>query len=215
MLETLKLLSPFIPFLTEALYQDFFRRYEKAISIHLTEWPKVEKKFINDELENKMRIVKRIVEVSNSIRHSNGIKLRYPLNCLYISGNKDVKGAVEELENIIKKMANVKKVEFCELKEGKEFENGRVLLDMKVTDELKKEWLVRELVRNVQDRRKKIGLKIKDKIILHLKRMEVFEIYKNYIESSTSSKIEFGKIKGNVFDFKFEDKKYEFGIELS
>ncbi len=215
MLETLKLLSPFIPFLTESLYQDFFKKFEKEVSIHLTKWPKVEKRLINEKLEEEMGIVKRIVETSNSLRHENGIKLRYPLNCLYVSGNEKVKRAVKDLNHVIKKLANVKVVEFCKLKEGREFEEGRVLLDTSVTEELKKEWLVRELIRNVQDRRKKMGFKIKDKVKLYLEDEEAFQIYKKYIEDSTSSKVNFGELKGKIFEFEFEGKKHKFSIESS
>ncbi|MEM5804827.1 MAG: isoleucine--tRNA ligase, partial [Candidatus Aenigmatarchaeota archaeon] len=50
--------------------------------------------------------------------------------------------------------------------EGKAFEGGMVSLDTEVSEKLKEEWLVRELIRAVQDARKKLGLNVKDKITL-------------------------------------------------
>jgi valyl-tRNA synthetase len=40
----LKLIAPIMPFITEYLYQEYFRKNEKIKSIHLFEWPKFDKK---------------------------------------------------------------------------------------------------------------------------------------------------------------------------
>ncbi len=208
-LDTLKLLSPFIPFIVEDLYQDFFKKFEKEESIHLSDWPKVDKKMLNKKLEDEMEIVKKIVEVSNGLRHEKGIKLKYPLKTLTIKGKKEVKDALKTLEEIVKKMANVKNVKY-ETSE-KELE---AVLDTEVTQELKNEWLLSELTRNVQAFRKKLGLEIKDKVSLYLPREELFKKSKGIIEGLTGSKIIFGEIEGKKSEFKFEDKKYEFGIKI-
>ncbi|NIM47243.1 MAG: isoleucine--tRNA ligase [Candidatus Aenigmarchaeota archaeon] len=203
-LDTLKLLSVFIPFITEDLYQDFFKSFEKEGSIHFSDWPKIEKKLIDKKLEEEMDIVKKIVELSNATRHEKGIKLKYPLKSLTVKSKKKVK----RLEDIVKKMANVKEVKF-EASE-KELE---VILDTEITQELKDEWLLSELTRNVQAFRKKLGLKIKDKVTLYLPEEELFKKSKDIIEGITGSEIIFGKIEGNKSEFKFENKKYEFGIK--
>ncbi len=208
-LEALKLLAPFIPFVTESLYQDFFKKNEKIESIHFSDWPKVEKKLMNKKLEEDMEIVKKIVELSNAIRHEKGIKLKYPLKSLTVKGKKDIKEAFKTLENIVKKMANVKEVKF-ETSE-KELE---VVLNTETTQELKNEWLLSELTRNVQALRKKLGLKIKDKVTLYLPEEDLFKKSKEMIEGLTGSKIVFGNIEGKRSEFKFEDKKYEFGIKF-
>lgn len=214
MLDSLKLLSPFLPFVTESLYHDFFRNYEKEESIHLTKWPKIDKKLLNKKLENQMTITKKIVETSNSIRHEKGLKLKYPLQSLTISGDKKVSDSVKSLKNVIKKMANVKEVKTKTLKEGKEFEYGKMVLDTELTSELKDEWLLKELIRNVQKFRKKIKLEIKDKIELYLQDEKLFRKSQKTIEGATGSKIVFGDILGKKSDFEFENKKYEFGIKI-
>jgi len=210
-LETLKLLSPFIPFVTESLYQDFFRKMEKEYSIHLSDWPKVEKEFLNKKLENQMVISRKIIETSNSIRHEKGIKLKYVLESLTIEGNKEVLNSVKNLNELIKKMANVKDVKTGKVEDGKEFDGGKLDLNTEITPELKEEWLISELTRSVQDKRKKMGFKIKDKITLYLPENELFEKSKKKIEIITGSKVVFGEILGEKSGFEFE-KKYEFGI---
>lgn len=211
MLETLKLLSPFIPFLTESLYQDFFKPYEKEESIHFSDWPAVEKKYLDKEIEEGMEAVKRVVEASNAIRHESGIKLRYKLESLTVDcDKKDVK----KLKDIIANMANVENVEFSKLEKGKEIEGMKVSLKTDATPELKEGWMISELTRKVQAKRKDMRLNIKDKITLYLQDDDVLQKAKKAIEETTGSKIEFGKISGEKDELVFEGKKYEFGIKV-
>jgi isoleucyl-tRNA synthetase len=62
-----------------------------------------------------MGIIKDIVEASNSLRLKKGIKLKYALPMLNVSGGKEAKDAIKSLEDILKKMANVNKVKLGEI----------------------------------------------------------------------------------------------------
>jgi len=214
MLETLKILSPFIPFLTDSLYQDFFKKFEKEESIHLCDWPEVDKKLLNEKIEKQMGIAKKVVETANSMRHEKNIKLRYILPSLTVDGKKEVLDSVKTFEDVIEKMANVKDVKTGSVKEGKEFEFGRVFLDTEVDEELKESWFVSELTRKVQGSRKKLGLKINDRVNLYLPENEVFVKNKDWIENSTGSIVKLGSLRGKEFVFEFENKKYKLGIEV-
>lgn len=276
--KTVKLLAPFCPFLTEDIYQKLFRNAEKSESVHLSSWPNVDEKLIDKKLEEEMEIVKRIVEVSNSIRQDNAIKLKYPLYSLTVSGSDKILEASKSLKEVIERMANVKDIRFgkekleyevkvnyavagkalgkdvkkleeeirnmdaSELKKSfdkkneakikgltvkKEFlifrekaaenkfakpiEGGKVEIDPKADEKLKKEWLLRELVRAVQEKRKEAGLQVKDKINLYLS--VEFKEFEKQIESETGSKTIFEKIEGEKSEFDFEGKKYGFGIK--
>ena len=172
-------------------------------SIHLTNWPEIEKKYQDKKLEESMEVVKKIVEISNSIRHEKEIKLRYKMRKLFVNV-KDVK-SIKKLNTIIEKMANVETVEF------KKADELSVRLDIEATPELKESWLLSELTRKIQASRKKLGFKIEDKVNLYLD--ESFEKYKEHIEKTTGTKITFGKIEGKKFEFVFDKKKYVFGIK--
>jgi isoleucyl-tRNA synthetase len=212
-LNTLKLLAPFVPFITEDLYQDFFKKFEKEESIHLCNWPGIEDEFVNEKLESEMNVAKQIIESANALRHEKNIKLKYILPSLKVDGKEEIKDAVKDLKEIIEKLANVKEVKLEKIEEGKDIENGEIYLDSEITEEIKSEWLLSELIRSVQDTRKKMKLEIKDKIDLYLPEDELFKINKKKIEGSTGSRLSFGKILGNKSEFEFNGKKYEFGIK--
>jgi len=120
-------------------------------------------------------------------------------------GKISLEGKTIDLEDVIAKEKS---------QEGSiSFDGGKLSLDTNITPELKTEWLVRELIRSIQETRKKSGLTIKDKVSITLKDIEIFERYKNEIESATDSKIKFGKIIGKKNVFEFEGKEYSFGIK--
>ena len=88
-------------------------------------------------------------------RAKAGIKVRQPLQKLKVKSEKfKVK---EELIGLIKDELNVKEVVF-----DKNLKT-EVELDTVVTPELRKEGLLREMVRTIQDMRKKAGYKPRDK----------------------------------------------------
>ncbi len=46
LLAILKMMAPIMPFITEEIYQTYYRKYEKDKSIHISEWPKYDKDWI-------------------------------------------------------------------------------------------------------------------------------------------------------------------------
>jgi isoleucyl-tRNA synthetase len=80
------LLSPFMPFMTEELYQNLVCSVNKqaALSVHLCDWPEVNEELIDEQLTNETRLVMRIVGLGRSAREKAQIKVRQPLNALYV-----------------------------------------------------------------------------------------------------------------------------------
>jgi len=124
----------------------------------------------------------------------------------------DAKLSHKSVSDVIERMANIKQVKFTKLDEATAFENGKLLLDTKVTEKLREEWLIRELVREVQSRRKQMNLKVTDKIKLHLPPEKIYKSWRNIIEKKTGSKIVFGELRGEKTEFEFEDEVYWFGV---
>ena len=148
-----KLTAPFIPFLSEKIYQNYAAG---EYSVHLEDWPRVNKKLINKNLEGKMEKIREMAALALAARAKAKIKVRQPLARLKI---KELRLKLEtELLDLIKEEVNVKEIVF-DPKIKKEVE-----LDTEITSELKEEGFVREVIRQIQEMRKIAGLKPKDKI---------------------------------------------------
>ena len=91
------------------------------------------------------------------------------------------------------------------------FKGGQVLLDTKVTPQLKQEWLVRELLRAVQETRKGMGLKVGQSVKLTLPD-PMFKKYQKLIERECGSRVAFGPVKGTAGKVELDGRAYEFGV---
>ena len=151
-----KLMAPFAPFASEDIWQKL-KNEDDVESVHLAEWPKIELKIKNEELIIKeMAEVRGVVTLGLQARQKAGIPVRQPLNELIIN-NYELR---IEYEEIIKEELNIKNIKYVN---GEEL---KVELDTKITEELKLEGQYRELVRAIQDIRKKNGLNPNDVITL-------------------------------------------------
>ncbi|MBT4870944.1 MAG: isoleucine--tRNA ligase [Candidatus Diapherotrites archaeon] len=151
-----KVMAPITPFVAEEIYQTLRgENFEKNTSIHLEEWPKSNKKLINLDLEEKMVGVREIVSKGLDERIKVKLAVKQPLAKVIITTPIEL---TKELEQPIMSELNVKAVE---IKKGKEL---LVELDTKLTPELEQEGAAREIMRKINDLRKKIGLTIQDKI---------------------------------------------------
>ncbi len=149
-----KMAAPFMPFLSEEIYKRLtLKTKDKKLSVHLEDWPKLDKKLINKKLEKNMKLAREAVSMVLAERAKAGIKVRQPLAQVELPVDTKLPNDLIEL---IKEEVNVKKVSF-----GK-----KLKLDKKITPELKEEGIVREVIRQVQEMRKAFGLKPKDKITL-------------------------------------------------
>lgn len=155
-----KLLAPVAPFLAEEAFKTSFGKS----SVHLARWPKPDTQCLDQNLEAAMAVVLEAAEAANAIRHEQKIKMRWPLQQLTV----DCATPLHGLETVLARLCNVKRVVFGSVEGGKEFSKGRIHLDTVLTKELKTEALLREVVRKVQDMRKRRGLVVTDKIALVL-----------------------------------------------
>ncbi len=209
----IKLLAPFMPFITEELYQGLVVSINKNApkSIHLSDWPMANKDRIDKKLEEQMAQTRKIVEAGLSERNEAEIKVRQPL--AKITVNSQLTKLEKDLESIVLEEVNVKKIE---LKKAADF---KVILDKKLTKELKAEGFARDFVRFIQDGRKKAGFNVEDRIktTWRTKSKEIGEALKgqkDYITKETLS-TEFidEKVEGEYIEtVKLEGTEIEFGI---
>ncbi len=211
-LNILKLSAPFIPFITEKIWRELKERgIVKNESIHLEDWPKSEKKKIDEKLQKDFDIALKVIEKGMSERDLTKIGLKWPLLKAHIEMNEKIS---DEVKKIIEKQLNVKGIEMRKI-DGNEI---NVKLHTQMTPELEAEGFSRELARKIQAERKNAGLKKGDMINLKIYCDEdlivMFKANLEFLmERTNSKKIDFhsgGSTKAALI--KIKDKNI--GIEL-
>lgn len=110
----LTLLAPFMPFLTEELYQNLVRSVNQnaPLSIHLSDWPKVREELIDERLTNETHLVMRIVGLGRAAREKAQIRVRQPLNTLYVHVPTTMEEeALQRLSGQVLEELNIKRLE--------------------------------------------------------------------------------------------------------
>ena len=114
-LETIcKLTSPFIPFLSEEIYQNLnsVTGKESNESIHLSEYPKVGK--TDKELELKMDVAQRVVYLTRAMRAKENLKVRQPLKKIMVAVDAGMREALALMKDVILDEVNIKELVILE-----------------------------------------------------------------------------------------------------
>lgn len=158
-----QIIAPFMPFLAEELYGGV-KESEDEESVHFTVWPneessfgeKVKEIFVKYTIIEDMEKVRSIVSSGLEARSSVGIKVKQPLLSLTLKDGDSIVSN-EGYATLIRDEVNVKNVIFDPAIES------ALILDTNITPELKEEGEYRELLRGIQDLRKRKGLTPSDK----------------------------------------------------
>lgn len=104
-----KIASPFIPFVTEEIYQNLVVAFDKNApeSVHLCKWPEYKAELVDANLEEDMDRAYTIVKLGRSARNGANIKNRQPLGKMLVSA----KSLPEYYGDIVKDELNIKEVE--------------------------------------------------------------------------------------------------------
>ena len=185
--DLLVVLAPIAPFITEEIWQDLKqKKVVKEESVHLASWPKADQKKVDKKLELKFSTAFQIIEKGLAGRDRLGVGLRWPLKKAVIYSKEHQ--PLKELSEIIKSQLNVKDFE---LKVKHQAHEISVTFDETVTPELEAEGYARELARQVQAFRKKMGLEKKDRIELHVftddKFEEILKKQEKFLKERTNS----------------------------
>ncbi|HEY8802425.1 MAG TPA: isoleucine--tRNA ligase [Candidatus Dormibacteraeota bacterium] len=141
-----QLMAPFAPFTSDAMY----RNLSKDESVHLSDFP-VPSPVQDPQVEADMARARQAVEAGLSARDAARLKVRQPLASISLPGDP----LPDDIAQIVRDELNVKELIFGA---------PEVKLNTEITEELRLEGLAREVVRAIQDRRKKLGLNVEDRI---------------------------------------------------
>lgn len=210
------MLAPFTPFLAEELYHNLTGDNE---SIHLKDWlPAGE---IDNSMLRDMNALRTAVNDGLSKRASEGIKVRQPLASVKLINtiSQDTPAEVAQfLVDIAKDELNVKSVEIVTDSES-ESAQPSVVYDLTITPELKREGLMREIIRHVQSARKQAGLQIDDRIVLSISSddseiSQAIDAFADVIKAETLA-VELNSAAGESekYDAKIEGKLVEISLK--
>ncbi|HEX5395185.1 MAG TPA: isoleucine--tRNA ligase [Candidatus Saccharimonadales bacterium] len=197
---TCQLLSPWAPFVADELWRQITNDMDLPKSSHLTDWPKPDT--TSTKVLDKMKKAREYIAEGLSQRAESKIKVRQPL------ASVTVPEVGEALRGIIADELNVK-----EVKTGK-----KVSVDLKLTPELKSEGIMRELVRVIQNARKKAGLNVEDRIHLRLESdsKDVKEAVKRFKDTIFAETLATAELKGKgTYSETVEVEGTKVGISLA
>lgn len=193
-----KVAAPSTPFIAEKIYQELGGPKE---SVHLETWPEVNEKLIDENLLLEMEQARKVVELVHALRAEHKIKVRQPLSDLEIQGIK----FYPDILQIILDETNIRHghtLDVVRPQEGwaiKTEGNITIKLCLTITQELQKEGIFREIVRQINDLRKDAKLTISDRITMYYETtdpliLSVFEEFEEKIKKDTlSDEIKKGK----------------------
>ena len=210
------MLAPFTPFLAEELYHNLTGDNE---SIHLKDWlPAGE---IDSSMLRDMNALRTAVNDGLSKRASEGIKVRQPLASVKLINTISQDTPVEVAQfliDIAKDELNVKSVEIVTDSDS-ESAQPSVVYDLTITPELKREGLMREIVRHVQSARKQAGLQIDDRIVLSISSddseiSQAIDAFADVIKAETLA-VELNSVvdESEKYDVKIEGKLVEISLK--
>ena len=104
-----RLCAPFVPFVTESVYQNIVRSVNKDApeSVHLCDYPVADESMIDKRLEVEMALVRDIVELGRAARNAANIKNRQPISTIYVVSEETLD---EEYKGIVRDELNIKEI---------------------------------------------------------------------------------------------------------
>ena len=103
-----RMIAPVVPFVTDEIYT----KLTGEKSVHLAEYPKYNKKLIDEHVEERMDLVRSLISIGRFVREETKIKVRQPLSEALLDGkNKDL---ISDLVPLIQEELNIKEVVFVD-----------------------------------------------------------------------------------------------------
>ncbi len=131
--QVLKLLHPFMPFVTEAVWQNISERE----SIMIQDWPVTDNKLIDKKSEKAINSIKRVIVGIRNIRAEMNIPHSKYLKVRIVPLKKGAKERISESEGIIKNLARVEELTVAEKIKKPEASATNVLEDFNIYVSLK------------------------------------------------------------------------------
>lgn len=154
-----KVSAPLIPFITEEIY----RNLTEEESVHLTSWPEARSEDRNKELEERMAFIRKLAELGHAKRKELGVKVKQPLQKMTVLLGSDGLRFDKSFDYLLRDELNIKEIHF---KKGEG--TTSVEIDTTITPLLREEGEARDIIRKIQEARKRMGTRMTEKVTVTL-----------------------------------------------
>lgn len=109
-----QVMAPVIPFMTEYIWQKLIKVCEPecAESVHLSDWPTVIEGFEDDGIIEETALARDVIAVAMRLRNEQQIKVRQPLNKLFVCCDTDKSDKIKTFEKNILDELNIRNIEY-------------------------------------------------------------------------------------------------------
>jgi isoleucyl-tRNA synthetase len=117
LVDVTKLTAPFIPFVTETLFQNLVRKTDASApeSVHLAAFPMPDESRADEDLRRTMERVRNVVTLGQRVRNENKLKVRQPLaEAIVVVADDAERQAIDRFSDAIREELNVRSVGFTE-----------------------------------------------------------------------------------------------------
>ncbi|MFZ0169935.1 MAG: isoleucine--tRNA ligase [Candidatus Dormiibacterota bacterium] len=167
--QTTRLLAPFTPFVADAMFRALTPpRDGVTVSVHLEDYPAPGGRPVDQELLRQMAVVRRLAEDARALREQRSVPIRQPLARATVLG-ADLE---PELAQVLADELNVNEVVSSAGDAGGQV---TVELDFELTPKLRREGLARTFTRQLQDLRRKRGLRAGERVAVRFAADEELE----------------------------------------
>lgn len=111
-----RLLAPFMPFLSETLYQNLVATQLEGVpaSVHLAAWPQADEAKIDTSLLADTALLLEAISLGRAARRSAGAKVRQPLAALWVRVPVGAMAGLQRFEGELRDELNVKSVRYLD-----------------------------------------------------------------------------------------------------
>ena len=214
-----KVMAPFTPFLAEEIYKNLSGLNADTIfdgqavkeSVHLEDFPVADNHLIDEKLSRNMKSVREIITIGLQKRAEAKVKVRQPLNSISLSSvYKELvdtmfsPGDRDFFEVMIMDELNIKHVEVNILQSQNQSDDQVILeIDLEKYPELKLEGEAREIIRAIQEGRKKANFNVEDRVTLGYRGKE--EVFKKFQEMIVHEVLATTVVQGTMSDVEYSE----------
>ena len=132
LLNVIKLFAPVIPYVTEDIYQQYFKEFAKKKSLHICTWPEVDDKYRNNQAIDQGEMVVEIVNAVRKAKSDQGLSVGKEAKKITLSTNKEIRKILELFLKDIQKVNRAKNVEFVDKVDGDKILGGKVTIKVEL-----------------------------------------------------------------------------------